>query len=172
LNLGLRAVAYQGIGARDLALKHYEAAMRLYELEGRAAPAALTGYRETLLAAEIPEPIAGTDIVPLVRLNPDYPPNALRRGITGWVQLRFDITDNGTVENVRVAVSTNEIFEQPSIAAVQRWRYVPKLENGLPFAREGEQTVLTFCLEPCRWRSNPPPQRGPDGRYPEPPPTP
>jgi TonB family protein len=167
--LALRAVAYQNIGARALAVEDFEAAMRLYELEGRALPAAFKGYYEALLAAETPEPIPGTDIVPLVRLNPDYPERALRRGNSGWVQLQFDITDNGAVENVRVVTSTNEIFEQPSIAAVQRWRYVPKLENGLPLGRAGEQTVLTFCLEPCNWRGNPPPQRGPDGRYPEPP---
>jgi TonB family protein len=150
------------------AQENFEAAMRLYELEGRAVPSAFQERYQALLAAEAPEAIENTDIVPLVRQNPDYRVTALQRGVSGWVRLEFDITDNGAVENVRVVTSTNEVFDETSIAAVQRWRYVPKLENGLPVGRNGEQTVLKFCIEPCNFGRNPPPERGPDGTYPRP----
>ena len=113
------------------------------------------------------EPIRGTDIVALYRPNPAYPQRALERGTSGWVQLEFDVTDSGTVENVRVVQSTDDEFERQSIATIQKWRYVPKFEDGLPVRREDELTVLSFCLEPCRYRT-PPPERGPDGRYPTP----
>lgn len=79
--------------------------------------------------------------------------------------LDFEITDLGALENVRVVSSTHEVFEQNSIAAAQRWRYVPRFENGLPLARGTERTVIPFCTEPCNFRRNPPPERGPDGKY-------
>ena len=101
-------------------------------------------------------------------MTPDYPEQAFRSGTSGWVQLEFKITDMGAVEDVRVERSSNKVFEQPSVAAVQRWRYVPKFENGLPVARSSEQTVVGFCLGPCMWRQHPPPERGQDGRYPSP----
>ena len=37
------------------------------------------------------------DVIPLVRINPDYPPRALSRGLEGWVQVQFTITPTGTV---------------------------------------------------------------------------
>jgi len=42
---------------------------------------------------------------------------------------------------------------------------VPKFENGLPMRSDATQTIITFCTEPCYFGSNPPPERGPDGRF-------
>ena len=39
------------------------------------------------------------DVIPLVRINPDYPPRALSRGLEGWVQVQFTITATGTVKD-------------------------------------------------------------------------
>ncbi|HSC14209.1 MAG TPA: energy transducer TonB [Gammaproteobacteria bacterium] len=162
--LALRAMAYQELGARAAALESYEAAMRLYELEGEAVPNVFKVRYETLLTSEPPTPTPGTDVVALVRENPDYPLTALQRGISGWVLLEFDVTENGAVANTRVVRSTNEVFDEVSIATVQRWRYAPDFENGVPVGYT-HQTVLQFCREPCNFRRNPLPQRGPDGRY-------
>jgi TonB family protein len=164
--LTVRALTYEGLGARTLALEDYQAAKRLYDLEGKGVPAALETRYQALLAKEAPKPIDGTDRIALSAGNPDYPQRALQRGVSGWVQLEFDITDLGAVENVRVAKSTDQLFDQISIATVQRWRYVPRFENGLPLRRNNEQTVIKFCVDPCRFGRNPPPERGPDGRYP------
>ena len=163
--LSLRAMAYQELGARALALESFEAAMKLYDLDGKTVPSAFKERYEILLTTEPPQPIPGTDAIGLVKENPDYPETALRRGIGGWVLLEFDITENGAVANERVVKSTNEIFDEVSIAAVRRWRYAPDFENGLPVGYTGEQTVVIFCREPCDERRNPPPQRGPDGKY-------
>src|SRR5688572_25233212 len=40
------------------------------------------------------------DVLPLVRHNPEYPPRALEQKVGGHVQLKFDISTAGTVENV------------------------------------------------------------------------
>ena len=120
---------------------------------------------KTLLAAEPPEKPEGAEPVGLVRQNPGYPERALENDIDGWVQLEFDITDLGATENVHAFRSSDDVFEPNAVAAVQCWRYVPKFENGLPVRSDGEQTVIQFCTEPCYFGRNPPPERGPDGRF-------
>jgi TonB family protein len=161
----LRATAYQSLGARTFALDSFQASMKLYELEQRPVPATFQESYKTLLAAEAAEKPEGAEPVGFVRQNPPYPQRALENDIDGWVQLEFDITDLGTTENVYVLRSTDDVFEPNAIAAVQRWRYVPKFENGLPVRSNGEQTVIRFCTEPCYFGRNPPPERGPDGQF-------
>jgi TonB family protein len=147
---GMRAIAYQNVGARSYALENFDAALKLYELEGRAVPAAIHDSHQAVLASETPAEQEGEDIVPIVRANPDYPTRALEQGVKGWVQLEFDVTDLGTVDNVRVVDSTDEVFERNAIAAVQRWRYVPKFEDGLPVRQAGnERSSSSASRRPC-----------------------
>jgi len=87
------------------------------------------------------------DVMPLVRINPDYPPRALSRGIEGWVQIQFTITATGTVKDAAVIKSSSEMFEEAAIKAILRWRYNPKIENGEGVERVGMQTILRFELE-------------------------
>jgi len=87
------------------------------------------------------------DVMPLVRINPDYPPRALSRGIEGWVQVQFTITATGTVANATVVESSSQMFEEAALKAIARWRYNPKIENGVGVERVGMQTVIRFELE-------------------------
>ena len=89
-----------------------------------------------------------SDIVPLVRVDPDYPPRAKQQGIQGWVELRFTITPAGTVADpVVTAANPSFIFDRAALQAVRRWRYSPKVEDGVPVARTGVQVRLRFELE-------------------------
>lgn len=86
-----------------------------------------------------------TDVVPLVRVDPEYPPRARAQGIEGYVDLEFTITPAGTVENARVIGSNPTfVFDRAALKAVRRWRYNPKLENGVPVARSGVKVRLRF----------------------------
>jgi periplasmic protein TonB len=87
------------------------------------------------------------DIVPLVRINPDYPPRALSRGIQGWVIVQFTISATGTVKDQKVVDSSNSIFNDAALKAIGRWRYNPKVEEGVAVERRGVQTKLVFQLE-------------------------
>jgi protein TonB len=88
------------------------------------------------------------DVMPLVRINPDYPPRALNRGIEGWVQVQFTITEQGTVTDAIVVDSSpKNIFDEAALKAISRWRYNPKVEGGVSQARIGMQTILRFTLE-------------------------
>lgn len=88
------------------------------------------------------------DVIPLVRINPDYPARALSRGIEGWVKVQFTITPSGTVADAVVLDSDPKgIFDDAALKAISRWKYNPKVENGVAVERRGIQVVLRFDLE-------------------------
>jgi protein TonB len=88
------------------------------------------------------------DVIPLVRINPDYPPRALSRGLEGWVQVQFTITATGTVKDaIVVNAEPRNIFDDAALKAIARWRYNPKVENGTAVERVGVQTIIRFQLE-------------------------
>jgi protein TonB len=87
------------------------------------------------------------DAVPLVRVDPDYPPRARQRGIEGWVTLQFTIAPTGSVQGASVLdANPTGVFEEAALRAVNRWRYNPKVEDGVPVARTGVKVKLTFTL--------------------------
>ncbi|MEY4642771.1 MAG: hypothetical protein RLZZ227_2765 [Pseudomonadota bacterium] len=88
------------------------------------------------------------DVVPLVRINPDYPQRALSRGIEGWVQVQFTISETGAViDPIVVDASPKGMFDDAALKAIARWRYNPKIENGVGVQRVGLQTIIRFTLE-------------------------
>ncbi len=87
------------------------------------------------------------DTIPLVRVPPDYPPRALSRGLEGWVQVQFTITGTGSVKDAVVVKSSSKLFEDAAIKSILRWRYNPKIENGVAVERVGVQTIIRFTLE-------------------------
>lgn len=88
------------------------------------------------------------DVVPLVRIEPEYPMMAAQQRIEGWVLLRFNITPVGTVKDARVIDSNPKaIFDETSVKAVMRWKYNPKIENGVAVERRGVEVILRFNLE-------------------------
>ncbi len=88
------------------------------------------------------------DILPLVRVAPQYPRRAMSRGIEGWVQLAFSIGPTGAPFNVRVVdADPSDIFDRAAIRAVEKWKYKPRVVNGQPVERHGVEVVISFNLE-------------------------
>ena len=88
-----------------------------------------------------------SDVVPLVRVDPQYPPKARQRRIEGWVDLEFTIGPVGTVANVKViGAHPRSVFEQAALRAVRRWRYNPKVVDGKAVERHGVKVRLRFQL--------------------------
>jgi protein TonB len=85
--------------------------------------------------------------LPLVRVEPQYPPQAAKRGLEGWVQLRFTITSAGTVADVAVVKSSNPVFERSAMEAVRKWKYEPQMQSGTAVATAGVDVVLRFKME-------------------------
>jgi protein TonB len=88
------------------------------------------------------------DVIPLVRIAPDYPPRALSRGLEGWVKVQFTITPTGTVKDpVVVDADPKQMFDDAALKAIARWRYNPRVEGGVAVERVGVQTIIRFQLE-------------------------
>ena len=88
------------------------------------------------------------DVVPLVRIAPDYPQRALQRGLEGWVRVQFTITVTGTVKDpIVVEADPKNIFDDAALKSIARWRYNPKVEDGVAVERVGVQTIIRFQLE-------------------------
>lgn len=91
---------------------------------------------------------ADRDVVPLVRVEPQYPMRAMQRGIEGWVELSFTISSAGTVTDVVVTASyPGTVFNRAAMQAVSKWKYNPKVENGEAVERKGIRQRLKFELE-------------------------
>lgn len=91
---------------------------------------------------------ADTDVIPLVRIPPEYPMRAAQRGIEGWVQVQFTITPTGTVADAKVVTADPPgLFDHAAIRSILRWRYNPKIEDGVAVERVGVRTVIRFVMD-------------------------
>ncbi len=87
------------------------------------------------------------DVVPVVRVNPHYPPRAAERGIEGWVELVFTVNKAGGVQDAAVTNSRpSHVFDRAALRAVRKWKYNPKVEDGKPVERHGVRVRLAFQL--------------------------
>jgi len=87
------------------------------------------------------------DVIPVVRVPPDYPPRAQAAGTQGWVQIQFNVTPAGTVRDpVVVGAEPKGVFEDAALKAIARWRYNPRVDGGVAVERVGLQTVIRFEL--------------------------
>jgi protein TonB len=88
-----------------------------------------------------------TDVVPIVRVTPQYPLRASERGIEGWVEVEFTISKSGTVKDPNVINShPSSIFDRSALKAIRKWKYNPKIEDGEPVERSGVKVRLKFAL--------------------------
>ena len=91
--------------------------------------------------------IAEGDYLPIVRVAPVYPARALSRGLEGYVDLSFTVTPAGTVENPVVLFSTSSLFERAATRAVLKFKYKPRVVDGVPVAVPNVKTRISFQIE-------------------------
>lgn len=91
--------------------------------------------------------IAEGDYLPIVRVAPVYPARALSRGLEGYVDLSFTVTPTGTVEDPVVLFSTSSLFERAAIRAVLKFKYKPRVVDGIPVPVPGVKTRISFQIE-------------------------
>jgi protein TonB len=90
--------------------------------------------------------LSDRDPLPLVRVDPQYPPQAQRRGLEGWVHVHFTVTTAGSIRDVKVVKSSHSMFERAAVAAAQKWKYQPALKSGKPIEFETE-AVIRFEMD-------------------------
>jgi protein TonB len=88
-----------------------------------------------------------SDVVPIVRIAPQYPREALMKGIEGWVELEFVISADGAVVDPQViAAEPVRMFNNAAMRAILRWKFRPRFADGRAISRRGRQ-VIEFKLE-------------------------
>jgi len=88
-----------------------------------------------------------SDARSVVRVTPNYPIDAARKGIEGWVVLAFDISKIGEVINVKVLDSTpKRIFDKAAKKALKKWKYRAKSVNGEQVSQHNFTVQLDFNM--------------------------
>ncbi|MEM7468909.1 MAG: TonB family protein [Pseudomonadota bacterium] len=84
----------------------------------------------------------------LTTIAPVYPERAKRRGIEGYVILQFTIAKNGSViDPIVVESAPSGVFDKAAVNAVLKFKYKPKVENGMALEVYGVQNKFTFELD-------------------------
>lgn len=92
-------------------------------------------------------PASGSDLVICSSRPPHYPPESIRRGEQGTVQLRVRIAADGIPINASIATSSGFVrLDEAARKVVLQWTFEPALRNGI--AVEQETVVpVTFSLD-------------------------
>ncbi len=106
-----------------------------------------TGVGSGTGASDVDSKGFSTNVVVLERIPPEYPKQALRRGIEGKVTIQFVIRPDGSVDNpVIVNAEPSDIFEEAALEAIQKWKFKQKIVNGVAVEQRTIQT-LAFKLK-------------------------
>jgi bla regulator protein blaR1 len=85
--------------------------------------------------------------LPIDMVSPEYPTQALVKGIEGWVAVEFSIDTNGAIVTPLItAHSPSRIFDRSVLAALKKSRYRPQLLDGEPVIVQGVTEVFRFTL--------------------------
>ncbi|WIO74455.1 TonB family protein [Porticoccaceae bacterium LTM1] len=93
------------------------------------------------------------EYIPIVKIAPQYPQNALQRGVEGYVVVEFTITTSGSVVDPVVVEAKDSkgrdtsIFNRSALRAATKLKYKPRVVDGDPVEVAGVLHKFTFELE-------------------------
>jgi protein TonB len=88
------------------------------------------------------DPAAEGDVIPIVRIDPQWPREALIEGKEGWVLVEFTITEDGSVKDVQVLeAEPRRLFNRNAIRAILKWKFKPRIIDGAPVQRQATQRI-------------------------------
>jgi TonB family protein len=91
------------------------------------------------------ELISTEDFIPLVAVAPSYPDQALEQEVSGWVIVRFTVTEMGAVEDAEVVdAEPPGIFDAAALRATQGFEYEPRLSDGRAVDVRGVYHMFKF----------------------------
>ena len=129
------------------------------------------GYTMTEVVLDNPSGPSGPGLMimdgeylPIVQVQPTYPRQALARGLIGWVIIEFTVTATGSVADPFIVSNCaviqivgrnveecedrpNRIFDTAAIRAALKFKYKPKVIDGVAMATAGVQNKISFELE-------------------------
>lgn len=86
------------------------------------------------------------DYLPIVKVAPIFPRRALLEGIFGECLVEYTVTTAGTTRDVRVITEecTSTLFYKPSIEAAKRFKYKPRVIDGVPVEVKGVLNMFYY----------------------------
>jgi protein TonB len=87
------------------------------------------------------------EYLPIVKVAPRYPVRALQRRLEGFVIVEFVVTTSGAVRDVQVIESSSEVFEEAAIEAALKFKYKPRVVDGIAIEVAGVQNRISFKLD-------------------------
>jgi len=101
----------------------------------------------TETAASEPERVAISRLNQTKYVPPQYPRSAQRRNTSGWVDVSFTVSRDGSVHSIEVIESTpGTIFNDAAIKAISQWRFEPVEENGVHVEKQAAIRMM-FSLQ-------------------------
>ena len=92
-------------------------------------------------------PLAEGDVLPIVRIDPQWPRESLVEGIEGYVIVEVIIAADGSVASAVVIESVpRRLFDRNVIRAVLKWKFKQRIINGVAVERRAIQR-LDFSLD-------------------------
>ena len=88
--------------------------------------------------------VSDGEYLPIVKVAPVYPSRALSRGLEGYVIVEFTVTQTGAVKDVFVVESTSSLFERAAVEAAFKFKYKPRVIDGVAVEVPGVQNKITF----------------------------
>jgi protein TonB len=76
---------------------------------------------------------------------PEYSTYLRHAEIQGNVVVSFEVSPKGDVVNPAVIRSTDRLFDEPTLRAIAKWKYVPAMKAGLPVSSRVNELV-TFSI--------------------------
>jgi protein TonB len=89
------------------------------------------------------------DYLPIVKVAPIYPQQALVRGIEGYCVVQYTVTRQGTIRDPFVIEEqcTNLMFHRPSLQAALKFKYKPRVIDGQAVEVPGVRNKFTYVIE-------------------------
>lgn len=86
------------------------------------------------------------DYLPIVKVAPIYPQRALQRGLEGYCVVEYTVTSLGTIRDPRVVegMCTSSLFHRSSLQAALKFKYKPRVIDGVAVEVPGVQNQFTF----------------------------
>ena len=124
----------------------------LTEAHAAGADAASIGAVETAIGAAQDQAqrasyVSASSMTRTHYVEPQFPLDARRRGIDGWVDLQFVVNTDGSVgELTIVGAQPVGIFEQAALDAVRHWHYQPVMRDGQAVTQRA-RVRLRFAMQ-------------------------
>lgn len=87
------------------------------------------------------------EYLPIVKVAPIYPRRAQSRGLEGYCVLEYTVTKLGTTQEISVVECSSSLFETASVNAAAKFKYKPRVVDGIAIDTPGVRHKITFEIE-------------------------